>query len=657
MEHPSVKNAEVKKKPVFTARLIFLWALLAVVALSALLVDKASLSSAVPSLSSPSSAYELYSYAKTLANKRKFPLAEAYLKKAIELDPKFYKAMMELACVYHEQGEFAREIPLFQQALTLIRKDKANLEIALYDLGKIYLIEQQFDAAWQYLREAYQMKQALGDSEWPNQPADALYHVKTADKKAFVLRGKEIWPSEINFRLSRIQRLAFFAPQRGLRDCDDYLENNPGSRFSPYILLYKANILERLKRYNEAIEILVSQQDADLKDMWRQWIPGRLFAIYFRSKQYGKALEISEKMYRVSSETDLGVFAAYKFRQSTIYREMKDYRLEKAALYEIIKLKSGGNYIPRGPYSPVGMYELKARSRLMELYAAESDYLNAFLQLAASYTPLQSLLLIIMMVVSTGLNILLFLIFIRLFFNKKTAEPLKSPFRLWHLWLFWSLISVLPSLSQFVFLGFNHFTNNSLGNMRLDPLLLGIFFQQVLIAVLCLALLMKQYKLDKEILGFVRRKARYTFGAPFLVVISIIIFGMGYEYFIDKILLLPLPRHLLHNFITQIAEQGRFTQKVMLITNVTIVTPVSEEILFRVFLFLFLKRYSGTKTAVALSALIFAFGHGVPMLIPYYFVVAVVFSVVYIKTKSIYPAILSHGLMNLIAISFSFFKT
>jgi tetratricopeptide (TPR) repeat protein len=587
---PSDKGTETKKKAVFTARLISLWVILLGVAGFALNAEKIAYFSGKPSLSLPQSAYELYSYAKSLASKRKLALAETYLKKAIELDPKFYKAMMELACVYHEQGDFIREIPLFQKALTLVQKDKTNQEIALYDLGKIYLIEQRLDVAWNYLREAYQMKHALGETEWPRQPADALFHVKSGDKNAFLARAKEIWPSEINFRLGRIQRTAFFSPQRGLRDCDKYLIDNPGSRFSAYVLLHKASILERLKRSAEAIDIFVSLQDADLKETWRQWIPARLFAAYLRAKQYSKALEISEKMYKISPETDLGVFAAYKYRQSTIYREMKDYRSEKAALHEIIKIHSGGSYIPRGPYSAVAMYELKAHSRLVELYAAESDYMNAFLQLAAAYNPLQSVMLFIMPVFSIGFYILLFLVFTRLFFNKKAAEPPKSPFRLWHLWLFWSLISLFPLLSQFAFLGFNSFTNNSLGNMRLDPLLLGIFFQEALIAVLCIALLMKYYKFDKETLGFMRRKARYTFGIPFLVVISIILFGISYEYFIDKILLLPLPKHLLYNFITQIAEQGRFTQKLMLIVNVAIVTPVSEEILFRVLLFLFLKR-------------------------------------------------------------------
>ncbi len=79
------------------------------------------------------------------------------------------------------------------------------------------------------------------------------------------------------------------------------------------------------------------------------------------------------------------------------------------------------------------------------------------------------------------------------------------------------------------------------------------------------------------------------------------------------------------------------------------VAPFGEEIFFRGTLLAgFLQRYS-TKTALLVSALLFALAHANPYQFISAFVAGIVLGAIYIKTKSLWPCVFAHAANNLLA--------
>lgn len=79
---------------------------------------------------------------------------------------------------------------------------------------------------------------------------------------------------------------------------------------------------------------------------------------------------------------------------------------------------------------------------------------------------------------------------------------------------------------------------------------------------------------------------------------------------------------------------------------VAIIAPIVEETVFRGLLYGWLRSRLGVAAGVVLSALIFAAGHGIIMLVPALTVTGLVLAVVYEKSRSLWPAIIVHGTIN-----------
>ena len=77
-----------------------------------------------------------------------------------------------------------------------------------------------------------------------------------------------------------------------------------------------------------------------------------------------------------------------------------------------------------------------------------------------------------------------------------------------------------------------------------------------------------------------------------------------------------------------------------------VVAPIAEEFLFRGILYPLLRVKRAVMAAVLISALAFALLHFIPPLIPSFITMGVVFALVVERWKSIYPAMLVHGLNN-----------
>ena len=100
--------------------------------------------------------------------------AESLLKRAIELEPSFAEAHLELANLYSQQHKYAQSVPEYQQAIKL----DAKLVDAYYRLGQAYVHLGQGELAkkeFQIHKQLYQEHLA----EWDNQQQEIRHFVYT----------------------------------------------------------------------------------------------------------------------------------------------------------------------------------------------------------------------------------------------------------------------------------------------------------------------------------------------------------------------------------------------------------------------------------------------------------------------------------------------
>jgi hypothetical protein len=77
-----------------------------------------------------------------------------------------------------------------------------------------------------------------------------------------------------------------------------------------------------------------------------------------------------------------------------------------------------------------------------------------------------------------------------------------------------------------------------------------------------------------------------------------------------------------------------------------IVAPIAEEIAFRGVLYGWLRQRFGVPAGVAISALLFSVAHGIPALIPALAVQGMVLALLYERSGSLWPPIITHGTYN-----------
>lgn len=80
-----------------------------------------------------------------------------------------------------------------------------------------------------------------------------------------------------------------------------------------------------------------------------------------------------------------------------------------------------------------------------------------------------------------------------------------------------------------------------------------------------------------------------------------------------------------------------------------LVAPIAEEVFFRGYIFTGLRRDMGFRPAVMLSAMLFALAHVLPTSWPPIFFLGILFALLYEQTRSIWPAVIVHGVINTLA--------
>ncbi|WP_413527301.1 CPBP family intramembrane glutamic endopeptidase [Marinilactibacillus psychrotolerans] len=114
---------------------------------------------------------------------------------------------------------------------------------------------------------------------------------------------------------------------------------------------------------------------------------------------------------------------------------------------------------------------------------------------------------------------------------------------------------------------------------------------------------------------------------------------------------------LLVNFILTVSLFGdllfnNYSITIFSVVYTLVITPIYEEFIYR-FLFLNTKKsIKNNSIIIILSSILFAYGHlysaqGNAILLVQFFILAILFSFVYLKTKNIYYSILMHFFYNL----------
>lgn len=179
----------------------------------------------------------------------------------------------------------------------------------------------------------------------------------------------------------------------------------------------------------------------------------------------------------------------------------------------------------------------------------------------------------------------------------------------------------------------------------------AIVYTLAIVIVLGLPYLVRKIKVNREVLGLnggLRWIDLALAPAGFLV------------YMVAAAILLALLSSLLP-FIdpNQVQDTGfnfifQRYEYVLAFVTLVIIAPIAEEVLFRGYLYGYMKRYLPVWVAVILSSLVFGFMHGSWNVGINTFVLGIVLCVLREVSGSIYPSILLHMLKNGVAFYFLF---
>lgn len=221
----------------------------------------------------------------------------------------------------------------------------------------------------------------------------------------------------------------------------------------------------------------------------------------------------------------------------------------------------------------------------------------------------------------------------------------------------WNLIDVLAVLfSLFVF------TTTLFIIVELfvesEKISLSIFRYGGALIALCLPILWikKKYGLNKEHLGL--QKGRYSLIINILVgIIAALAVSIVFRFS-------PYWRPV--NFVNLQASYN-YLHLILLPLSISgfasfILGPLSEEVLFRGFIYGYTRIKLGIWGGLIVQALLFSFFHlnyvfgSAFYLISFYFVIGLLFGVVYERTRSLYTSIICHGLLNYMIIILSLWE-
>ncbi|MDP2922265.1 MAG: tetratricopeptide repeat protein [Candidatus Omnitrophota bacterium] len=234
-------------------------------------------------------AQSLHLRAKFLIKQGRYKEAEIEAQKSLQAKGNFYRAYMDLGVVYSSYGDYLRAEKVFKSALEFIGNDTFDLEIIYGDLGLIYLVERRFNEAWEYFRKAYERKTYLGDDFWAD---SRLRYVIENNKIKFIEQGEnhKRFPLEISQRQKWLKALLEKNNDEIIRDCEQYLLDNPGSVYSYVFRSLLVSALFRKGEYEKAFEQLKIVESENLPSNYIPWVKLMYAYLYDEKGEKQKAV-------------------------------------------------------------------------------------------------------------------------------------------------------------------------------------------------------------------------------------------------------------------------------------------------------------------------------------------------------------------------------
>ncbi len=186
--------------------------------------------------------------------------------------------------------------------------------------------------------------------------------------------------------------------------------------------------------------------------------------------------------------------------------------------------------------------------------------------------------------------------------------------------------------------------------------LAGLISSNVTIG-LCLYCVTGRYRLPLATLGLTTQNLIRNIFWAFLLAGALILaeqFIINLFTFIGKTIGVERIGHLIQQE-TQVQQKNfptSVTDPLLILTIfiVTILVPVSEEMLFRGLAYVALRNRFGKAVGMLLNALLFAMLHGLIFHFLPIFLIGLGLAFIYEKTRSLIPCIIAHTLINLVAI-------
>jgi len=349
-------------------------------------------------------------------------------------------------------------------------------------------------------------------------------------------------------------------------------------------------------------------------------------------KDYAGATAALDRLLKESSE-DKQIKRALEI-QAGIYIEEREFKKAKLSLHRII------NDFP-------GSRESKAAHlKLAGIYTEEADYTSSYLELLNSglLVPIVILNFLFFLALAV-LGSFLIMLIIRFFFRKQRASASDKVFMPADLYATIAMFLISPWLIIMIILPLNLLFGDWLKQTGIMPELFCMTASGVLLMGFCLLFLKFKYKLDNRTLGFFSLGAKFNLGLPILVVMATISLGILFSLLLT-LLGVQLPETMNERIVNNVFADQNQWQIIYLFVVFTLVGPVSEEIVFRVFIQNFFKKHTNTVFAIIASSILFAAFHQSILLGPYFFIIGVILALLYARTKSIIPSIVTHGLYN-----------
>lgn len=176
-------------------------------------------------------------------------------------------------------------------------------------------------------------------------------------------------------------------------------------------------------------------------------------------------------------------------------------------------------------------------------------------------------------------------------------------------------------------------------------LALGANLTMLLLCLFIVALVGRREGNPLRLLGLAEARplSRAAMGVAGFLMVHPLLVGVGTVMFIlaPQVGVEPRPQEVLVQVVA--LSPGAFA---MAVASVALLTPVTEEIVFRGFFYATLRRAMGPLSAIILSALVFALLHAYAFGLPSLFLIGFLLAYLYERTGSLVASILAHATHN-----------